>query len=509
MITEEEKATLRLLVQHVSRAFYEPKFIVVMDQLARHEVLKDDDLAGRMGLQLKELNKIMAVLENDGLIQVQNELKEGAQRSVGRQYFYLDYQHFCNVVKWRVAHMRRTIEHGLRNELDNKGYVCPQCGKSYSTLEVDKLMDFALGAFVCEICSGELIDNENAESVRGSQDRMQRFNWQMRYIVEGLRKTEPMVLPAFDVIQFIHKNFTSADASQNASNEPGSGLKVAGSSGSSRKDDGVGIVLSTDKDEDTVRKERDAEAAAKRQQNAMPSWHMQSTITGDLTALGIKERQRIEGLSNGNPIILGPDGYDESLKGLGKVGSTGGTTNGLNGGMQMNGGDGINLKVEDAKPDLDSNPEADYYDQYYASLAASAAPSASQTPSIFPIDDFEEDKKPNVDYLDYMNEFKKRSRSSEDVGGDGRKVARVDVPLLNGANGINGHGAVSNGYPYTNGVSGEESMAPTPAAGGAEDDPLVYVNGEPVPFSAVTEEHQELMTPEEYTTYFEVFQARS
>lgn len=38
MITEEEKATLRLLVQHVSRAFYEPKFIVVMDQLARHEV---------------------------------------------------------------------------------------------------------------------------------------------------------------------------------------------------------------------------------------------------------------------------------------------------------------------------------------------------------------------------------------------------------------------------------------------------------------------------------------
>ena len=32
--------------------------------------LKDDDLAGRMGLQVKELNKIMAVLENDRLIKV-------------------------------------------------------------------------------------------------------------------------------------------------------------------------------------------------------------------------------------------------------------------------------------------------------------------------------------------------------------------------------------------------------------------------------------------------------
>ena len=32
--------------------------------------LKDDDLAGRMGLQLKELGKVMAVLENDKLVRV-------------------------------------------------------------------------------------------------------------------------------------------------------------------------------------------------------------------------------------------------------------------------------------------------------------------------------------------------------------------------------------------------------------------------------------------------------
>ena len=38
MITDEEQAALRLLVQHVTRAFYEPKYIIVMDQLARHQV---------------------------------------------------------------------------------------------------------------------------------------------------------------------------------------------------------------------------------------------------------------------------------------------------------------------------------------------------------------------------------------------------------------------------------------------------------------------------------------
>jgi transcription initiation factor TFIIE subunit alpha len=38
MATKQEQETLRLLVQHVSRAFYEPKYTIIMDQLARHPV---------------------------------------------------------------------------------------------------------------------------------------------------------------------------------------------------------------------------------------------------------------------------------------------------------------------------------------------------------------------------------------------------------------------------------------------------------------------------------------
>ena len=82
----------------------------------------------------------------------QNELKEGAQRSVGRQYFYIDYQSFCNVVKWRMAEVRRVIDKGLRNELDSKGYVCTQCRKTFQALEADRLIDFATGTFNCDVC---------------------------------------------------------------------------------------------------------------------------------------------------------------------------------------------------------------------------------------------------------------------------------------------------------------------------------------------------------------------
>jgi len=51
--------------------------------------------------------------------------------------------------------------------------------------------------FICEDCKTELVDNENAENVRGSQDRMQRFNYQMGFIREGLRKSEEMVMPQY------------------------------------------------------------------------------------------------------------------------------------------------------------------------------------------------------------------------------------------------------------------------------------------------------------------------
>ena len=58
------------------------------------------------------------------------------------------------------------------------------------------------------------------------------------------------------------------------------------------------------------------------------------------------------------------------------------------------------------------------YDQYYASLAASEAPSTLPTPGLGEFGE-EEDVKPNLEYLDSLNEYRKRSRSREDVGTGG------------------------------------------------------------------------------------------
>ena len=77
-------------------------------------------------------------------------------------------------------------------------------------------------------------------------------------------------------------------------------------------------------------------------------------------------------------------------------------------------------------------------------------------------EDEEEDKKPNIEYLDSLNAYRKRSRSAEDVGAASKvKQPKVESNGLhvnghaNGLLGVNGYGhaPASNGFgqPYANG----------------------------------------------------------
>jgi transcription initiation factor TFIIE subunit alpha len=124
------------------------------------------------------------------------------------------------------------------------------------------------------------------------------------------------VLGSFDVAAWVKNNLT--DSEKQKTSQDSSGLKIAGSDPNKKEDEGIGIVMSMDKDEAQQQLERAAKAEAKRQQNALPAWHLKSTITGDLTALGVKENARQESAIAANAI---PGSNDEILRGLGVVGA--------------------------------------------------------------------------------------------------------------------------------------------------------------------------------------------
>lgn len=114
---------------------------------------------------------------------------------------------------------------------------------------------------------------------------------------------------------WIKKNIIDAERAKAAAQS--GGLKIAGASGDGKQEDTIGVVMSVDKDEATQRAERDREAAAKRMQNVLPAWHLKSTISGDLTALGIRETARAE--QHPDDAHRLPSSNDAILRGLGKV----------------------------------------------------------------------------------------------------------------------------------------------------------------------------------------------
>lgn len=149
----------------------------------------------------------------------------------------------------------------------------------------------------------------------------------------------------FDVGLWIKANIIDAERAKAAAQS--GGLKIAGEGGGAKHEDSIGIVLSVDKDEATRRAERDREAAAKRQQNILPAWHLKSTISGDLTALGIRENA-----------LRAQEVADEEAVAADKLPSTSSNDAILRGLSNGNGilGDGLN---GDVKPDVSQVDETD------------------------------------------------------------------------------------------------------------------------------------------------------
>ncbi|KAF8314966.1 hypothetical protein DL93DRAFT_2040715, partial [Clavulina sp. PMI_390] len=304
--TSEERLHLRQLVQNVARTFFDVEQVVALDQLAKHDVLKDEDLAGRIGLHSKDTAKRLGRLVHSGLVMChsQNEQRDvNTTRSSTRKYYYIDYPIFVNLVKWGIAEMRRVIDDKVRNELADKGYICKLCSTQYTMLEVDRLVDPMTGGFVCPSCGGEVVDNADepkAANATGTGERMQRFNAKTEPIVSLLKKADEMILPKLDILDWVkqyaekqHKaalDAAAASGGQSAASSKGyDDLKIAGTTGESSSSKVSVEIVDMNETERLRRKlEKEREGELKRQQNALPAWYTHSTISGEATAFGIK-----------------------------------------------------------------------------------------------------------------------------------------------------------------------------------------------------------------------------
>jgi transcription initiation factor TFIIE subunit alpha len=183
-------------------------------------------------------------------------------------YWYLDYREFSDVVKYRIAMMRKGIDEKMKSEVGKRGYLCPLCHKVYDPLDLAHLFDSRASAFLCEVDSTELIEDDPAMhgDESAGQDRMQRFNVATAPIRDALKSIEgARNIPTLNIVAWIAQNVKTEAAPAEAE-----GAEV-------RRVDVVFGVDGAPKEED------------KKAHEALPVWYTQSTITGEMTAEGNKE----------------------------------------------------------------------------------------------------------------------------------------------------------------------------------------------------------------------------
>jgi len=270
------------------------------------------------------------------------------------------------------------------------------------------------------------------------------------------------------------------------------------------------VVMSVDKDEATQRAEREKEAEAKLQQNIMPDWYAKSTITGELTAVGHQAASRtaasqLSPTSGSNASILEsltiPGGRPAPRAGSS---SNAAILSGLGTAPKAPTNTEPGVKVEqDAKPA--PTKQSEYYDAYYASLAAPQP--AMDAWGAYGGET--EDRKPDLGYL--QGKDPSFAAPSPITASPAYPAAWNDTPTpaANG-NGLNAYGKRPREETLGFGgeAGGEMALAEEVGFVVDGDDPIVYVDGKPMKYSEVTEEHHEHMTADEYDEYYKIFTSR-
>ena len=145
------------LIKTIVRAFYPDECVCIIDVLLRDKYLRDDDMGPRLSLPVKQLRRTMEYLHQEMLVKYElvDDLAAGGSQQT--KFWYVDYNHCVNVIRWRVFKLKKEMEKVELLARSSSMYVCPNyskkiCNGTYSELEAQQILDYDTGLFLCQEC---------------------------------------------------------------------------------------------------------------------------------------------------------------------------------------------------------------------------------------------------------------------------------------------------------------------------------------------------------------------
>ncbi|KAL8707142.1 MAG: hypothetical protein Q9220_007779 [cf. Caloplaca sp. 1 TL-2023] len=243
----------KALIRSVVRAFYDTRHVLVIDALMVHST------------------------------HTRQETREGLQRPVNKDYYFIDYHLTVDAIKYRVLHLTTRVKQMFKPSEDKKDYCCPRCKAQWTQLEVlDRVGPLG---FVCHRCGGILEREERTAGDAIGSEKQIKLAAQLSRVLKLLQKIDNTTIPKNDFEMALSlqipvqrnrdvnpvREMIPVDATQRFP------TAVRGINMPIVQDLTVDLTSSAEKTaaEKASDESRKALIAA---QNALPLWHTQSTV---------------------------------------------------------------------------------------------------------------------------------------------------------------------------------------------------------------------------------------
>lgn len=277
---------VRLLMAFVVRAFYSQQHVLLLDAVMMHLVILQDDLLFLLGMQRKGLQALMNRLVDDRLILVATRKEElPNMRMATRQYYYIHTTQAIDAIKWKVNTLAKQLKGMMQQGSDPEGYICRRCKSRFLQIDAVSLVLPDRQHFMCSNCGDVLVEDDLRAQARMRQNEHNQFMEQVDPIIQLLKKIDDVVIEdvSFEAALEMRvpaqtallATYTLLDKTQGKS-----GVRTAQSlQAATQKSQATVQVRITADDEVALRETAEKRARQQKlQQNALPSWHSESTV---------------------------------------------------------------------------------------------------------------------------------------------------------------------------------------------------------------------------------------
>ena len=197
-------------------------------------------------------------------------------------------------MKWRMVQLTTLL--GKDNQTHESQYVCPRCGSRYSTLDAPDLLSPDGMSFVCTNCGSTLVEETNSGLDENGEEKAKyaRLLHQVDPIVRAMKAVDDVLVPENIFTIALANAIPPPDDVEAAADYPSlppNHPLIANEMQTTTTAAGSTFKVDFSELEEGTSADEIAKRVAQQQQNALPIWTTQSTVSGELTHAGSRQTE--------------------------------------------------------------------------------------------------------------------------------------------------------------------------------------------------------------------------